>query len=74
MIMTRQRKAPSSKKAVRRPAVRKTARTAGDEARRSRIAEAAYLLAEQRGFEGDMQIDDWLRAEQEIDARLSSSG
>jgi hypothetical protein len=74
MIMTRQRKTTSSKTAVRRPTARKTARTADDEARRGRIAEAAYLLAEQRGFEGDMQIDDWLRAEQEIDARQSASG
>ena len=72
--MTRQSKASSSKKAAKRPAARKQGRTVGEDTRRRRIAEAAYLLAEQRGFEGDMQIDDWLRAEQEIDARQSASG
>jgi len=71
--MTRQRNTTTSKKAVRRPSVRKTARNAGDDTRRSRIAEAAYLLAEQRGFEAGMELDDWLRAEQEIDTRQSAS-
>jgi len=31
------------------------------------IAEAAYYLAESRGFEGGSQLDDWLAAEMEID-------
>jgi len=34
------------------------------------IATAAYLLAEQRNFQGDQAIDDWLQAETEVDARL----
>jgi len=72
--MTRQSKATSSKKAAKRPVVRKTVRTVGGDTRRGMIAEAAYLRAEQRGFSGEMQLDDWLRAEQEIDARLSASG
>jgi hypothetical protein len=72
--MTRQSKAISSKTAVKRTAVRKTDRTVGDDTRRSMIAEAAYLRAEERGFEGDMELDDWLRAEQEINSRLSASG
>jgi len=31
------------------------------------IAEAAYLIAEQRNFKGDLAFDDWLQAEAEID-------
>jgi hypothetical protein len=32
---------------------------------------AAYYRAEQRGFQGDNAIDDWLTAEAEIGAHLS---
>ncbi len=35
------------------------------------IAEAAYRLAEMRGFDGDKMLDDWLRAETEVDTQLS---
>jgi hypothetical protein len=30
------------------------------------IAEAAYYLAQKRGFTGENALDDWLAAEQEI--------
>ncbi len=33
------------------------------------IAEAAYRIAEQRNFQGDMAMDDWLQAEEEVNAR-----
>ena len=36
------------------------------------IAERAYLIAEQRGFEGDMALHDWLQAEAEVDARFAA--
>jgi ethanolamine ammonia-lyase large subunit len=39
--------------------------------RYERIAEAAYLRAEQRGFEPGHEVEDWLAAEREIDALLS---
>ena len=39
--------------------------------RRAMIAEAAYYIAEQRGFAQGCDVDDWLRAEAQIDARLS---
>ncbi len=39
--------------------------------RRRRIAEAAYLKAERRGFQGNHQESDWLEAEREIDAAES---
>lgn len=34
------------------------------------IAEAAYFLAEARGFAPGQELDDWVAAEREIDARL----
>lgn len=41
------------------------------EERRVMIAEAAYYLAEHRGFEGGREMEDWLLAEQQVDAVLS---
>lgn len=41
-------------------------------ARREMIAVAAYHLAERRGFIDGFDLDDWLRAEAEIDARLQA--
>jgi hypothetical protein len=35
------------------------------------IAEAAYLIAEERGFQGGMALNDWLQAEAEVDARFA---
>lgn len=40
------------------------------EQREHMIAEAAYFLAEQRGFTGGDAITDWLQAESEIDQSL----
>jgi hypothetical protein len=42
--------------------------------REERIAESAYLYAEARGFEPGYELEDWLKAEREVDALLSSSG
>ena len=36
------------------------------------IAEADYLIAEQRGFEGDMALNEWLQAEAAVDARFAA--
>ncbi len=36
------------------------------------VAEAAYLIAQQRGFNGDCALDDWLQAEAQIDMKLFS--
>ena len=38
------------------------------------IAERAYLRAEQRGFVGGSQEQDWLEAEREVDEELLRSG
>ena len=37
------------------------------------IAEAAYSLAEQRGFQPGQELSDWLAAEKEIDALLGKA-
>jgi hypothetical protein len=49
------------------------ARDAGSvdpEARRQLIAEAAYLLAERRGFAPGHEFDDWVAAEAVVESRL----
>jgi len=33
------------------------------------IAETAYFIAEQRGFQGGNPVDDWLQAEAKIESR-----
>lgn len=40
------------------------------EARRNLISEAAYFRAVQRGFAPGSELDDWVAAEAEVDARL----
>lgn len=42
-----------------------------DKTRHEMIAEAAYFLAQQRGFADGCALEDWLRAEAEIDAMLT---
>jgi hypothetical protein len=41
------------------------------EDRRAMIAEAAYLRAERRGFDPGYETEDWLAAEEEVDALLA---
>ena len=38
------------------------------------IAEAAYHCAQARGFEPGHELEDWYRAEAEVDARLQGEG
>jgi hypothetical protein len=42
----------------------------GPEQRAALIAEAAYFRAERRGFAPGHEVEDWLAAESEVDARL----
>lgn len=42
------------------------------EARQAMIAEAAYYIAEQRGFGFGREVEDWLLAEKQVDAKLSA--
>jgi DUF2934 family protein len=41
------------------------------EDRNASIAEAAYFIAERRGFAPGHELEDWVQAENEVDARLS---
>lgn len=40
------------------------------DARNVMVREAAYLRAQARGFEPGQELEDWLAAEHEVDARL----
>ena len=44
---------------------------AAPEERHHMIAHVAYFIAEQRGFQGDMVLDDWLQAEAQVDAQFA---
>jgi hypothetical protein len=59
------------------PAIRKAEPTftsfVGPEERAALIAEAAYFRAEKRGFMPGHETEDWLAAEEEVDARLLRS-
>lgn len=70
--MSKQRRKESGKPAVSQYAATGVYHAVSDDARHAMIAEAAYFIAEQRGFQGDTALDDWLRAEMEIDAHLSA--
>jgi hypothetical protein len=41
--------------------------------REERISESAYLAAEARGFAPGYELDDWLKAEREVDTLLAGS-
>ena len=43
-----------------------------DEERRRMISEAACFIAQRRGFDGGLELEDWLAAESEVNARLAS--
>jgi len=62
------KKAAPKKKAAskKRVAVKKVSISAG--VRRHMIAEAAYYIAEKRGFDGGSVHNDWHEAEKQIDA------
>jgi hypothetical protein len=38
--------------------------------RQAMIAEAAYFIAQKRGFGGGKESSDWIQAEQQVDAAL----
>ena len=43
------------------------------EQRQQRIAQVAYFIAERRGFAPGNEIEDWLKAEAEIDALMKAA-
>lgn len=65
------KKTPAAKQGGqhREPASRRGGKSptgAAHEARQAKIAEAAYYLAEKRGFAPGRELDDWLSAETDI--------
>ncbi len=62
------RRAVPSKKQTALPAT--SAPPVSEDERRGRIAVAAYLRGERRGFAPGGEVEDWLVAEKEIDALL----
>lgn len=56
----------SAKRSTSRKPAKKTVDITNGE-RRQMIAEAAYYLAEQRGFQGNCELHDWLEAEVRIE-------
>jgi hypothetical protein len=58
--------------AARRPARKRAPKPVFTESdRRRMVAEAAYYLAEKRGFAPGDPMEDWIAAEAQIDAKLS---
>lgn len=62
----------AGRQTAKRSARSKVSRAVSEDKRHAMIAEAAYLLAEQRDFQGDAALNDWLRAEEEVNALLSA--
>lgn len=62
-----------AEKAAAKAFLRQEAQGAAQEERHQLIAKKAYLIAEKRGFQGDMAMDDWLQAEAEVDAQSVES-
>jgi hypothetical protein len=49
----------------------RTAPFTDSEQRLAMISDAAYFIAEKRGFAAGCELDDWLAAEREIDRALA---
>ncbi|MGB5541348.1 MAG: DUF2934 domain-containing protein [Gammaproteobacteria bacterium] len=58
--------------ATQSAAMSQAARDVTPEQRHQMIAMTAYLIAEQRGFQGDMALNDWLQAEVEVDNTVAA--
>jgi len=54
-------------------ATRTTSEQLAAEQRQQLIAEAAYFIAERRGFAPGNEFDDWLQAEAEVEARIKGA-
>lgn len=65
------KKPPTSTTPARKTQTRARAAGINPEIRYQMIAEAAYLRAEQRGFNGGDPLEDWLAAEHEVDLLLA---
>ena len=68
------RKSPARKAAPKKTAPATILLPVSHEERWRMIAEAAYYLAQRRGFVGGDATADWLAAEAEVDGRLKAEG
>ncbi len=68
----KQTKAAKQNAATLSEAKHQAARDVTPEQRHQMIAVIAYLIAEQRGFQGDMALNDWLQAEVEVDDSVTA--
>ena len=68
-------KAPTLPARQAKPKANSTAAgvTVAEDVRRAMIAEAAYFHAERRGFAPGDEVQDWLKAEAEVDALLTGA-
>jgi hypothetical protein len=66
-------KKAAPKKATRKKAASRKATTISYEDRYQKIAEAAYLMAEEQGFAPGQELRNWLEAEKKIDDWIASS-
>lgn len=64
--------AAPAKAAAAKPALAKP--TLSPAERMKMIAEAAYYLAQKRGFSGGNELSDWVAAEKQVDSLLSKRG
>lgn len=62
-----------AKPAAAKPAVAAVAKVSPAE-RNKMIAEAAYYLAQKRGFSGGNELADWAAAEKQVDALIAKRG
>jgi hypothetical protein len=63
--------AAAAKTSPKKPRTTASRKAVSADERRGMIAKAAYLRGERRGFAQGGEKDDWMAAEQEIDALLS---
>lgn len=62
---------PAKKPAVKKSAPKQKVAAVTPEQRYQMISTAAYFLAERRGFAHGYEMQDWIAAEAEVDARLN---
>ena len=67
---TPRKRAPRKKAAAASPVATTFGHFVGPEQRAALIAEAAFFRAEKRGFATGHEVEDWLAAESEVDAKL----
>ncbi len=68
----KQTKAAKQNAATLPPAKRQATQDVTPEQRHQMVAVRAYFIAEQRGFQGDRALNDWLQAEVEVDNSVAA--